>query len=62
MGKGAGTHMQGYTLPQSCAAVGGALPQTPAIQCWALAQTCPVAPQELKAPVVSDPGMKALYA
>lgn len=37
MGKEAGTHMQGWALPQSCAAVVGALPHTSALWCWELA-------------------------
>lgn len=49
MGKGAGTHMQGLALPQSCGAVVGTLPHTPAFQYWELVQICPVAPQQIKA-------------
>lgn len=37
--------MQGWALPQSCAAVVGALPHTSALWCRELAQTCRVGPQ-----------------
>lgn len=53
-GKQAGTQMQGWALPQSCAAVVGALPHIPALSCWELAQTCPVRPQLIRPSLVPD--------